>query len=464
MLLTITYKGHPATDLGYLLHKNPARVQRFSLSFGEAHVFYPVADEDQCTVALLLEMDTIRLVRAQMKGKSDVLSLKHYVNDRPYVASSFLSVAIAQVFGTALSGRSKERPELAAQKLPLEATLDVVSCRGGEAFLRKCFEPLGYELEMERLPLDERFPEWGMSHYYSLTLRGSFRLQELLSHLYVLMPVLDREKHYWIGKGEQQKLLKHAETWLANHPEKQMIVTRYLNYRRELTQSALAQLTTKVKETEAEETDQQKGQLEKPIRLHEERMQRVTEVLVKAGAQRVLDLGCAEGKLIRYLLQKTQIPQITGVDLSLRALEMAKRRIKDTEGRVTLLQSSLLYRDDRLKGFDAAAVVEVIEHLPLDQLSRFEEVLFQYTRPKLVVLTTPNIEYNVKFDGLPVGKLRHRDHRFEWTRKQFQDWAQRVGKVYRYTVSFQDIGSFDAEVGAPTQMAVFRMEDVAFNG
>src|SRR5690349_1029846 len=188
MLLTITTTHRPATDLGYLLHKNPARAQSFALGFGQVHVFYPEATEERCTAALLLDVDPVGLVR---KDHGAGFTLDQYVNDRPYVASSFLSVAIAQVFGSALAGRSKERPELAEAPLPFEARLAVLPCRGGEAFLRRLFEPLGYAVAVTRHPLDERFQEWGEGPYYTVTLRADCRLRDLLTHLYVLIPVLD---------------------------------------------------------------------------------------------------------------------------------------------------------------------------------------------------------------------------------------------------------------------------------
>ena len=156
--------------------------------------------------------------------------LDQYVNDRPYVASSFLSVAIAQVFGSALQGRCKDRPELATTPIPLEARLDVLPVRGGERFLRAVFEPLGYEVEADRHPLDERFPEWGESPYFSVTVAKTTTLAELLTHLYVLIPVFDNRKHYFVGDDEMEKLLAKGEGWLAGHPEKEEIARRYLKF------------------------------------------------------------------------------------------------------------------------------------------------------------------------------------------------------------------------------------------
>src|SRR5258706_4015919 len=236
MLLTITWTTSPATDLGYLLYKNPARVQSFELSFGKAHVFYPEATPERCTAALLLDVDPVHLVRGQHS------SWQEYVSDRSYVASSFLSVAIAQVLGSALSGQSAQRPDLAQTAAPVEAHLAAVPCRGGEAVLRQLFEPLGYAVQAKCAPLDETRPEWGDSQYFNVTLTGTVRLSELLAHLYVLIPVLDAEKHYWVGDDEVDKLLKRGEGWLTAHPAREFIVRRYLKFQGRLVRAALAQL------------------------------------------------------------------------------------------------------------------------------------------------------------------------------------------------------------------------------
>lgn len=198
MLLTLSTSHRPATDLGYLLHKHPDRFQSFELSFGAAHVFYTEVGEDRTTAALLLDVDPVGMVRG--KGGERSFSLANYVNDRPYVASSLLSVAISQVFGSALAGRCNDRPELAATPIPLSARLDVLPVRGGDRFLHRLFEPLGYSVEAVRHPLDEMFPEWGESPYHSVTIAGTKMLAELLTHLYVLIPVFDNDKHYWVGR------------------------------------------------------------------------------------------------------------------------------------------------------------------------------------------------------------------------------------------------------------------------
>jgi 3' terminal RNA ribose 2'-O-methyltransferase Hen1 len=467
MLLTLSTTHRPAADLGFLLHKRPERFQSFDLSFGRAHVFYPASDGERCTACLLLDVDAVGLVRGKNADQNFLLA--QYVNDRPYVASSFLSVAVAQVFGSALQGRCKDRPELAATPIPLEARLDVLPVRGGEAFLRSVFEPLGYEVEAVRHPLDERFPEWGEGPYFSVTIRQTVTLSALLTHLYVLVPVFDARKHYFVGPDELEKLLAKGEGWLARHPAKDAIVRRYLGNRPSLYRLALSRLVDEEDAPDEEEPRAERAEesLERPMSLNEQRLGAVLAALRASGARRVLDLGCGEGKLMRELLKDRQFAEIVGVDVTVRALEIASRRLKldraaDSQAnRVKLLHGSLMYRDKRLEGFDAAAVVEVIEHLDPPRLAAFERVLFEFARPRTVVLTTPNREYNAAWETLPAGEFRHADHRFEWTRREFQGWASRVAARFGYAVRFVPVGPEHAEYGPPTQMAVFERSGAA---
>ncbi|KAB8144355.1 3' terminal RNA ribose 2'-O-methyltransferase Hen1 [Chloroflexia bacterium SDU3-3] len=457
MLLTISTTHRPATDLGFLLVKNPVRAQSFELSFGKAHVLYPEASEERCTAALLLDIDPVGLVRGRSPGADGPLD--QYVNDRPYVASSFLSVALAQVFGSALNGKSRDRPELAGLALPMEASISALPARGGEPLLRRLFEPLGYAVEVERLPLDERFPDWGASDLYRLRLAATCTVADLLAHLYVLIPVLDADKHYYFGPDEVEKLLRRGEGWLASHPEKNLITLRYLK-RRQLIRSALAQLVEPGDEGEDDEDESaDRARRERRESLHELRLGAALAVLKGCGAARVLDLGCGEGKLTVLLAKEPQFREIVGMDVAYRSLEVAQRRVERLAAaqrqRVRLFQGSLTYADARLAGYDAAAVVEVIEHMDEGRLGAFERVLFERARPGTVAITTPNAEYNIRFETLEQGRFRHRDHRFEWTRAQLAAWAAGVAERHGYSVSILPVGPEDAEVGAPSQMAVF---------
>ena len=465
MYLTISTTHVPATDLGYLLHKRPGKLHSIPLSFGTAHVFYPEATDTRCTAALLIEVDPVGLVRKSGGPSGEGGLLDQYVNDRPYASSSFTSVALTRAFGTALSGRSKSRQDLADTPLPLEVHVAVLPCRGREPLLRGLFEPLGYEVAASRLPLDEKFPDWGESRYWSVTLSAEKKLKDVLQHLYVLLPVLDDDKHYWVGKDEIDKLLRRGQGWLGAHPEREEITRRYLKYQRRLMNEALARLSEDAQDTDetADAHGAEEAVLEERISLNQQRLGVVLAVLRQSGAKRVLDLGCGEGRLLSLLLADPSFSEIVGIDVSPRILEKAGEGLHlgtmppRKRQRIQLLQGSLMYRDARLSGYDAAAVVEVVEHLDPPRLAAFERVLFEFARPATVVMTTPNREYNVKFETMPAGALRHKDHRFEWTRAEFHSWSTRVAGSHGYEVSFLPVGEEDATLGAPTQMAIFRL-------
>jgi 3' terminal RNA ribose 2'-O-methyltransferase Hen1 len=452
MLLTLTTTHRPATDLGFLLHKHPDKHQTFDLPFGLAHVFYPAAAVERCTAALVLDVDPVALIRR--RHGSDGGLVDQYVNDRPYAASSFLSVALRRVFSSALAGRSEHRAALAAQEIPLEARVTPLRCRGGVGLARGLFEPLGYRLQAA--PIAD-------GAYLDVTLSAVTTLSRMLTHLYVLIPVMDDQKHYWVSADEIEKLLRHGEGWLPLHPARDLITRRYLKHQKRLTRLALEQLDAaddSVPDAE-DETDEPAAAETSRRRLDDDRLERVVEELKRAGATSVLDLGCGSGKLLGRLLRERQFEKVVGLDASSGALEIAAGRLHLDElperrrQRIALLQGALTYRDRRLAGFDAAAIVEVIEHLDPPRLGAFADAVFGVARPNTIVLTTPNAEYNARYEGLPPEGFRHADHRFEWSRAEFRGWAEKVADQYRYEVRFAGIGEADAELGAPTQMGVF---------
>ncbi len=399
MLLNITTTHQPATDLGYLLHKHPDKCQSFPMTFGQAYVFYPESTTQRCTATLLLDINPVELVRGKSSGKGEG-TLDQYVNDRPYAASSFMSVAIAKVFRTALSGRCNNLPELVDREIPLTVNLPVLPCRGGISFLRELFEPLGYEVSGETLPLDETFPQWQDSVYLDATLSNTVRLSDLLSHLYVLIPVLDDDKHYWVGDEEIDKLLRHGEGWLDTHPYKEQITQRYLKRRWNLARRALSQLNDEEQDVDEQDIaqDRQEAAIEKPISLNsvvldaetssayptlnQQRLELVAKILNDHLVKRVIDLGCGEGNLLRHLLKNKSIQQIVGVDVSYRTLEIAKKRLTlddlpfHQQDKIKLIQGSLIYQDRRFSGYDAATLIEVIEHLDLNRLAALDKSSF----------------------------------------------------------------------------------------
>jgi 3' terminal RNA ribose 2'-O-methyltransferase Hen1 len=451
VLLTVSTTATPATDLGFLLHKHPDRVQSFEIAAGTAEVFYPEATQQRCTAALLLSIDPIALVRGR---KADGFSLGQYVNDRPYAASSMLAVALGKVFSTAMAGRCKARPELVDRQLPLQIEIPALPCRGGRDLATRVFGPLGWEVEATAAPLDPEFPAWGESPYLSVRLTGTLRLADALHHLYVLLPVLDDAKHYWVSTDEVDKLVRAGAGWLQSHPERELITRRYLAHQRDLTRSALDRLA-EIDDTETFD----EVVTDRPEPLAVQRREAVLAVLRAENAARVLDLGCGPGALLRQLAADPHFTEIVGTDVSHRALELAERQIgrlaERQQQRITLFQSSLTYVDDRLAGYDAAVLMEVIEHLEPNRLQSLERNVFGAANPATVVVTTPNSEHNVRYETLAPGALRHRDHRFEWGRTEFRDWAGTVAGRYGYSARFLPVGPDDPEVGPPTQLAVF---------
>jgi 3' terminal RNA ribose 2'-O-methyltransferase Hen1 len=471
VLLTVTTTQAPATDLGFLLHKHPGRVQTFGVSLGQAHVFYPEQSNERCTAALLLEVDPVALVRGK-SGSGDGFTLGQYVNDRPYAASSMLAMALKDVFRTALTGRCDTRTELAATRIPLQIHVPALSCSGGVDLARRVFEPLGWSVQATAVPLDPHFPEWGDSRYLDLRLVGTLRLADALNHLYVLLPVLDDAKHYWVSADEIEKLIRAGGEWLAGHPEKTLITQRYLGHRREFTAAALARLA-EVDDAAPELIDNALDaptvteSADRPVPLAEQRRGTVVAAIRSLGARSVGDFGCGEGALVRDLLAERSVDRIVATDVSARALHVAARKLRLDRmselqrGRLEVFQSSLTYRDDRLAGLDAAVLMEVIEHVDPPRLGALERTVFHDAAPRAVLVTTPNREYNIRFEFLPPGSLRHRDHRFEWSRAEFRAWAERVGRAHGYAVRYLPVGTDDPQVGPPTQLALFTKRGAA---
>lgn len=449
MLLTVTTTRSPATDLGFLLHKHPDRVHKAGLAYGDATVFYPEATEDRCTAALLLDVDPIRLMRGRGPSGDDAFSLAQYVNDRPYAASSLLSVAIGRVFRTAMAGRCAARPDLENQRWPWEIALPAV--RGTPDLVERLFAPLGWTVETEPIA------DWGPSRYVGLRLTGTALLADALTQVYVLLPVLDNAKHYWVSADEVEKLLTAAGAWLPTHPERELIVRRYLRHRGELTRTTLARLAESddIASEAVDDAVVEAPQEREPLRLI--RRNAVVRTVRELGGGRVVDLGCGDGVLVADLCAEPTVREVLGVDVSVRALSQARRRVDRLADRMRskadLTQGALTYSDDRLAGYDVAVLMEVIEHIDPQRLPAAERAVFGTARPTSVVVTTPNAEYNVRYTNLT--GYRHHDHRFEWTRDEFAEWSRRMAAQYGYQVRIEPVGPDDPEVGPSTQMAVF---------
>jgi 3' terminal RNA ribose 2'-O-methyltransferase Hen1 len=383
-----------------------------------------------------------------VRGGRDTVTLDQYVNDRPYVAGSMLSVAIGSVFRTAMNGISPKQ-ELADCAIPLTVHVPVAPSRGGVELVERLFTPLGWDVQATPLPMDPQFPEWGDAPYVDLRLTGTLRLCDALNHVYVLLPVLDNAKHYKISEDEIDKLLRAGDGWLGEHPERALISRRYLRHREKYVQSALARLAEAdgVDEAELDALDEAvvTEDPERKVPLATQRRDAVIALLRELGARRVVDMGCGGGALLRELAKITEFTELVGTDVSSRALGAVARfvdrlpeRLKD---RITLRPSALTY----------------VEHVDESRLPALERCVFGYAKPNSVIVTTPNVEYNVRFETLPAGQFRHHDHRFEWTRAEFRQWSDGVAERNGYTVRYVPIGQEDPELGPPTQAAVFEV-------
>ena len=445
MLLTINYQGQNTTNLGFLLYKNPYRPQKVELSTGSAYVFYPEISPESTTVSLLLDIDPLDLSKGKVGSKEG--GLFEYVNDRPYVSSSFMSTAIARVFGTAMTGRADSHQDLADSPLELTATVTMLPFSGDEKRLNQLYEPLGYQVTYERFLLDEAFPQWGEGRYVNLTLKGQVRLRDLLRQLYILIPIFDRRKHYWVNEEEVEKLQKHGEGWLDVHPMRRFIVERYLYFQRSLVSQVLG--------------DRDENDPERKSSLNEQRLSAVVDHLKSSGLKTVIDLGCGEGRLLKFLKSERQFTSLAGMDVSMSELKRAAKRLHlDEDGlnehnKIQLFQGSLTYQDERMKGFEAACIMEVIEHLDPGRLKVFEEMVFAFGGYQMVVLTTPNKGYNENYVSMDEDELRHSDHRFEWNRDEFAQWVEGIEKKYNYQGTISQIGTQDENQQTPTQMVTF---------
>jgi 3' terminal RNA ribose 2'-O-methyltransferase Hen1 len=455
MLITLTAHTHDAPDLGYLFAKHPGSVFTRDFSAGRVWAFYPAVAEDHITIALLTEIDPIALVRGSA-------TLDQYVNDRPYVASSLTSVALGTAFASALAGTTKEHADRLAERITWEITIPVVSCAAGADFITSIFAPLGYTVTTDQLPLDPDLPSLGASDLYRVTLIGTQTVQAALSHLYVLLPVLDDSKHYYVDKQEVTKLQTHGDAWLAQHPERATIARRYLRNQRDLVAEALARLAEDTPpETVLADAanDIPPAPADALPSLHQQRLDAVMAAVRAVGATSLADLGCGEGRLLEMALREPTLTRILGMDVATAVLARAARRLHLDElsdaqrDRVTLTQGSLLYRDRRLAGFDVATLVEVIEHLDPPRLGAMEAVVFGQARPRRAIITTPNRDYNARY---PLGeRLRHTDHRFEWSRAEAHTWASHIAATYPYTFTHSDLGPAEPDIGAPSQMLIF---------
>ncbi|KAA9268247.1 3' terminal RNA ribose 2'-O-methyltransferase Hen1 [Corynebacterium amycolatum] len=443
--------GESARDLGFILRKHPDRVHEAELKFGVARVFFPTATDAECTAALWVDIDRDELLKLK-QYRADTFNLTGYINDRQWAASSLLTVALKSVFSTAMV-MEKTSPY---DETPSDLTATVAAVPGTEEEIRALFEPLGWKVTCDFFNNIA-----GQKFSPTVTLTGRATVRDLLNHLYILLPVLDGGKHYWVDDREIDKLAARAQDWLPEHPQREKILKRYLADQKGLVNEAVVKLAGEAGAIELASGDQ----TAKP--LNRQRQDRVLREVFSLRPRSVVDIGCGSGVLLGPMLENPRIAQIVGTDVSVGELRKAHKALnldrmpERQAARVELFQSSVTYADERIANMDVAILMEVIEHVDADRLPALENNVFGLARPQYVIVTTPNSDYNACYPNLAPGQFRHLDHRFEFSRVEFRQWANGVADKFGYLVDFDGIGDVHETYGQPTQMAVFSFDFTA---
>lgn len=440
MLMTITCKGSDAQDLSWLLHKRPDRFQSFNLPYGTAYVFFPEYSADKCTVVLLLDVES--------SGLNDICKVRdgefQYVNPRQYLSGSLLAGAITKVFASAMKGVCEDKPELINKVFNFDLEITNFSCRLGSDYLEKLFLPLGYEIEFTNPP--NQYLEKDLQ-FGNLKLVAKTTLQKLLSQLFILFPVFDRQLHFWIGESQLEKFIRHSTGWLENHPEKRFIINEYFWPASDLKYRVL------------EHFDAIPFIEEKAPKLNAQRQTEIMSTLIRLDAKSVLDLGCGNGSLLELLAQAKRFSKIGGMDIAARNIEEARKKLCAPGRRFceaeNVFVGSLTYKDNRISNYDTLVLSEVIEHFELERMDLVMKNIFENARPNLFIMTTPNKAYNIEYH-LKDDEIRHPDHRHEFTEAEFSSFCQKLASQYNYELEMSTIGEKLPELGAPTLMGIFK--------
>ncbi|ANF95838.1 methyltransferase domain-containing protein [Paenibacillus bovis] len=492
MYLTVKAAGPHAGMISHLLAKNPHNRYERNEKGARVRLIYSAFAEDKIEFTIFATPDPIDLV----KGSPDSYDITQYINDREFVVSSLFCSYIRPALGTALNGKPKaDYADWVDYAFPLEVTFGPVASNLPDAVVESLFTALGYEVDIERGAAEYTFDLKSRSSVRNIRVTGQATLQQMLRQLFILMPVLDDYKHYYIGAEEIDKLHRYGEGWLQHHPQQELIIKRALRFaplitdyrklagekaaavdmlgtgtntditavqypRHEQAISEINALQSNIADTAASAVDNQK-QTEPPVRLNELRYQAIVEQVAGLLHRRsVVDFGAGEGKLSVRLAGIAGVEQVWAVEPSaytgLRALERFGKLEQENSSVVPrLVTGSLFYRDDQWAGQDVIILCEVIEHINEHRLPQVMTTLLDEYHPETLIITTPNREYNAVYD-MQEQEIRHTDHRFEWTRAELADHCREWVSGRPYEVSLHGIGEISDIHGQPTQMAIFR--------
>lgn len=495
MQLAIKATGEGAKMLSFLLSKNPQNLYDRSEKGYRVRLTYTVFTDTEVEAVLIVTPDPVELV----KNSPDVYDITQYINDREFVTSSLFCSYARSALGTALNGRPKEEySEWVNHAFNLTISFGPVASDLPDAVINDLFEYLGYEVTIERGQADYRFQLKERSSARFISISGLSTVQAALKQLFVLIPVLDNYKHYYLSEQEIDKLQRYGEGWLDRHPLRELIIKRSLRFQDLIDQAALIYgdkrweqpaegynvwkpavgreeiaKTAEIKGIEeleeleeldgideAERLDGESARESAPfVSLNEQRYQAIVKIVENIPAKQTLvDFGAGEGKLSVRLGFIPGVKEILAVEPTERAQLRAIERFDKAARREAFVKpipvwGSLFYYDERLRCKDVMILCEVIEHIDEYRLPGTMECLFKEYQPKTLIVTTPNAEYNA-FYQMPE-KMRHKDHRFEWTRQEFSEWCNGWANLYPYEVQIEGIGDQTEEYGQPTQTAIF---------
>ncbi|WIM41190.1 3' terminal RNA ribose 2'-O-methyltransferase Hen1 [Paenibacillus sp. PK4536] len=478
MYLTIKATGTHASMISHLLAKNPNNLYDRTEKGARIRLVYTSFQPEETEVLLFVTPDPIDLV----KGSPDHYDITQYINDRELVVSSLFCSYIRPALGTALNGKPKaDYIDWVEHPFTLHMSMGPVASDLPDSMIESLFQPLGYEVQMERGEIDYSFDLKNRSTVRHIQISGQQTLQHMLRQLYILIPVLDNYKHYYISDDEIERLQRYGEGWLSTHPQHDLIIKRSLRFaplikeyeqkvaKNEDITNVSTELSThqaeasEMKSELSEDQDKQydSNQTEPPvIRLNELRYRAIVEQVSQLPQHKqIVDFGAGEGKLSVRLGEIEGVEQIWAVEPSMQSQLRAIDRFAKLEGRTdyvipVVTTGSLFYRDERWVDQDVIILCEVIEHINEVRLPQVIHTLFTDYRPQTLIMTTPNREYNEVYQ-MGKDEIRHTDHRFEWTRAELEQYCTQWIQDRPYTFTLSGIGEKHEQYGQPTQMVVF---------
>ncbi|MFF2588046.1 3' terminal RNA ribose 2'-O-methyltransferase Hen1 [Peribacillus butanolivorans] len=448
MQLTIQASGDNVQAISYLLSKNPSNLYERNHKGHLVRLFYSKFTETELEATIFVTPDPIELV----KGNSNSYDINHYINDREFAVSSIFCSLIRSALGTALNGQPKEEhTEWVNHPFSFQFEFGPVVSSLSDNQLKDLFEPIGYEVMITRPEIEYSFQIKDKSSARYISLKGMKTLQDGLRHLFVLIPVIDNYKHYYIDEKEIEKLERYGDGWLKDHPMRDYIYRQSLRFK---------EVYSIVENRKPEEKKEEK---ESKVRLNDLRYEKIVDTVSQMNPRSIVDFGSGEGKLSVRLGFVEGIKEILAVEPSQTAAIKALGRFEKVKNKEKFvvpetLWGSLFYYDERLKNKDVIILCEVIEHIDEYRLPKVLDTILHNYQPNALIITTPNREYNEVYDKEDV--LRHNDHRFEWTRAEFRQWCTERNHRDIYSLKFEGIGEEHDTYGYPTQMCVFeRKED-----